>query len=381
MKFSWSILIINFLIVLILSCDDGNSVSCHDNIQNGDETGVDCGGYCIPCPCSNGLKDEYEDCVDCGGDCPPCTIQFGRYVDPVFYSFSASRNLNYGRGVVQPFGTEKYLTFNFYEPEDDSETARPLIILVGQTTYGENPDNSFFTESINYLEDFISKGYAVAAIIGIRHWEERIPLTLEAFDRAAMLIREDIRGAVRFFKKNAGTFKLDTSNIWLMGASMGAMAVMHAAYLNEEDFDEIDPVLVEYIENDEGVDGNFEREDFSSSVKGVVILSGMIFDPQIIDEGEPYLFSLIGLHDSYRPFQCDMIEVNWIQAAHYFCGPEAIQARMDQEWVEEGDYYFKWIDNPPADHMAPFDFNQCPDCPDAITSFIASKLGYCPSED
>jgi hypothetical protein len=33
--------------------DDGSCETCTDNIQNGDETGVDCGGtLCTPCPCS-----------------------------------------------------------------------------------------------------------------------------------------------------------------------------------------------------------------------------------------------------------------------------------------------------------------------------------------
>ncbi len=51
---------------------------CYDGIQNGDETGVDCGGtFCTPCTCYNGVQDGSETGVDCGPVCGvpcPCSI-------------------------------------------------------------------------------------------------------------------------------------------------------------------------------------------------------------------------------------------------------------------------------------------------------------------
>jgi hypothetical protein len=50
--------------------------TCTDGIQNGDETGVDCGGTTCPaCPtCTDGVQNGDETGVDCGGTtCPPCT--------------------------------------------------------------------------------------------------------------------------------------------------------------------------------------------------------------------------------------------------------------------------------------------------------------------
>ena len=46
--------------------------TCYDQIQNGDETGVDCGGSCPVCvvdSCLNGIQDGDETGVDCGGSC------------------------------------------------------------------------------------------------------------------------------------------------------------------------------------------------------------------------------------------------------------------------------------------------------------------------
>ncbi|MFH0870196.1 MAG: hypothetical protein V1866_04015 [archaeon] len=49
------------------------SASCNDSIKNGIETGVDCGGPCVPCPsCSDKIQNQGEGEVDCGGPCVPC---------------------------------------------------------------------------------------------------------------------------------------------------------------------------------------------------------------------------------------------------------------------------------------------------------------------
>jgi hypothetical protein len=53
----------------------GSTSSCSDGIQNGNETGVDCGGPdCAPCStCNDGIQNGSETGVDCGGpDCAPC---------------------------------------------------------------------------------------------------------------------------------------------------------------------------------------------------------------------------------------------------------------------------------------------------------------------
>lgn len=61
-------------------CLGGSSApTCTDGIQNGDETGVDCGGSsCAPCvtppTCTDGIQNGDETGVDCGGSsCAPCS--------------------------------------------------------------------------------------------------------------------------------------------------------------------------------------------------------------------------------------------------------------------------------------------------------------------
>jgi len=46
--------------------------TCFDTVRNQNEEEADCGGVCIPCHCKNRVIDQNETDVDCGGPCPRC---------------------------------------------------------------------------------------------------------------------------------------------------------------------------------------------------------------------------------------------------------------------------------------------------------------------
>src|SRR3569832_642419 len=73
MKILYSFLIVWFISFTFISCSkkSESGATCSDGIKNGDETGVDCGGSCVPCPtCNEGIKNGDETGIDCGGSCP-----------------------------------------------------------------------------------------------------------------------------------------------------------------------------------------------------------------------------------------------------------------------------------------------------------------------
>jgi len=62
-----------FSVSIISSCQP----TCYDGEQNQEETGLDCGGSCVPCDttfgtCFDGILNQGEDGVDCGGPCNIC---------------------------------------------------------------------------------------------------------------------------------------------------------------------------------------------------------------------------------------------------------------------------------------------------------------------
>lgn len=79
----------------------GGGPTCTDGIQNGDETGVDCGGSTCPaCPtCSDGIQNGDETGVDCGGSCPPCG-------GGCTYATINSQNFESGWGIWTDGGTD-----------------------------------------------------------------------------------------------------------------------------------------------------------------------------------------------------------------------------------------------------------------------------------
>jgi hypothetical protein len=128
-------------------------ISCNDGIQNGDETGIDCGGSCDPCPsCDDGIQNGDETGVDCGGSCEPCMEAFMEHM---------TCNIN---GV--PFEANLVLGFDdltTLEFQSDQSQERQLFFVLpsgtGEGTYelANNPgfsaryaklfDGEFTTES------------------------------------------------------------------------------------------------------------------------------------------------------------------------------------------------------------------------------------------
>ncbi|MFH1721941.1 MAG: hypothetical protein ABH950_04985 [Candidatus Altiarchaeota archaeon] len=87
-----------------LNCFDGTRVqnesfdqSQKGNISTRAEEGVDCGGFCRPCHCLNGIRDESEIDVDCGGLCPVC-LSSG---DEPILTLKAPRNITYNSRMVE----------------------------------------------------------------------------------------------------------------------------------------------------------------------------------------------------------------------------------------------------------------------------------------
>jgi hypothetical protein len=77
------------------ACDAGPSVSCSDGIHNQDETGIDCGGSCLPCPtsCTSVVADS---AADFSGTQGQANWLYGYFQEPNFQSanfipFSAFR--------------------------------------------------------------------------------------------------------------------------------------------------------------------------------------------------------------------------------------------------------------------------------------------------
>ncbi|MEM9847597.1 MAG: fibronectin type III domain-containing protein [Bacteroidota bacterium] len=117
-------------------CPSCDTPTCEDGIQNGDETGVDCGGSdCPPCDtptCEDGIQNGDETGVDCGGSCEPCNnscdAPIGLFVsdntgNSVILNWSVVANANNYRVEVRPLGSNRW---NSGKTSNNSAIAQPL---------------------------------------------------------------------------------------------------------------------------------------------------------------------------------------------------------------------------------------------------------------
>ncbi|MFZ9055500.1 MAG: T9SS type A sorting domain-containing protein, partial [Flavobacteriales bacterium] len=79
----------------------GPQPTCDDGVQNGDETGIDCGGSCAACEtCDDGIQNGDETGIDCGGSCAPCET------GPCTYGVVNNATFEGGWGIWNDGGTD-----------------------------------------------------------------------------------------------------------------------------------------------------------------------------------------------------------------------------------------------------------------------------------
>jgi acetyl esterase/lipase len=220
-----------------------------------------------------------------------------RYKEVCFTSISTKADLYY-RTEKDFSSNDDSLFMDFYEPEKDTASLRPVIVMLygGSFLTGSRKDTLITTYS-NY---FASCGYAVFAIdyrIGFNPVSAAPHLELaKALYRAV----QDSRAAVRFIRKNAESFKIDTSQIFAMGYSAGAITLIHHAYLEQTEASQntmLEPVISSLGDLDQG-----DHLQYSSKLHCIINCCGAIADTSFIESGDIPILSFHGTADEIVPY-------------------------------------------------------------------------------
>lgn len=136
--------------------------TCTDGVQNGQETGVDCGGPdCDPCSveptCTDGIQNGQETGIDCGGpDCDPCSVE-PTCTDGV--QNGQETGVDCGGPDCDPcsVSTCTDVTISITLDNYPEETTWSLLdnngtVIASGGPYGNEPDGSTIT-SVNCLDD------------------------------------------------------------------------------------------------------------------------------------------------------------------------------------------------------------------------------------
>lgn len=169
-----------------------------------------------------------------------------RYLEPVFSGVSKNTVIyghNFhvlyvpvtGHTALQP------LVADVYQPDGDTETARPLILYFHSGNFLPFPQNQSVSGTrsdstiVEMSRRLAKMGYVVASCDYRLGWN---PVAPEQADRVSTLINaayrgvQDARTAVRYFKANAGTFGIDTSKIVLWGQGTGGYITLATSTLD-----------------------------------------------------------------------------------------------------------------------------------------------------
>ena len=220
-----------------------------------------------------------------------------RYLNEVFDSVKVTTQ-QYGKNISL-VGDSLALYMDIYEPVGDPAAKRPAMILAFGGTYisGDRTQLAYLGRL------FAQHGYVVACI-DYRIW----PLFVLGFPDSAAIVdiamkaMGDMRASVRYIKSQANAFKIDTNLVFAGGVSSGAITAIQVAYLDAGD--QIPDFLKQVIDFNGGLEGSSGKNtmNYSSKVKGVLNLSGAIFDLNWIDPGEPVMISMHGTADNIVPY-------------------------------------------------------------------------------
>ena len=230
-----------------------------------------------------------------------------RYIDDSFHDVTTISNVLYGSNTTIG-GKYQDLYMDVFEPSNDTEDNRPLIILAfgGAFVSGEK-------EKLHDLASaYARKGY-VAASIDYRLYDKLALIDSALLIDVVVKGIGDMRAAIRYFKEdfseNGNTYGIDTNCIFVGGLSSGGIIACHIGLLNTTD--EIPEYLQNTIEANGGWEGNSSTNtQYSSEVTGVLSFSGGIKEIEWITDTDVPVFSVHETGDAVVPYQRGPVSID-----------------------------------------------------------------------
>lgn len=216
-----------------------------------------------------------------------------RYKQSIFTSMDSIKNVTYGEAINLEGVSEKLLLDVYTPPTLDTVTKRPLVLFVHG---GGFRNNTKMSGIINRLGISLAKKGFVVASIDYRLGVDKSNTDV-AYQEAMFRAQQDGKAAVRFFRRYATTYEIDTSQIFLTGSSAGSMTILAMAYMDENEV----PAAIDQKKWG-SLEGNSGNEGYSSKVNGVMNFWGSIIDYKWIKKGDVPLFNIAGTADKTVPY-------------------------------------------------------------------------------
>lgn len=261
----------------------------------------------------------------------------GRYHQPVFTTVTVTPNVVFGAGT-RLAGASQTLLMDIYEPAGDTVTRRPLLIMAHEGAFvGGTKNDPTMTE---LCTRFARLGYVTASIDYrlLNILQLLSPADTINLAKGALLAMQDMRAAVRFFRRDAATsrqYRVHPDYIFIGGSSAGAIVALQAGYL-----DKLAEVPAYYtIDQLGGLEGNSGSAGYSSRARGVINLCGALGRREWLEPGDMPFVSLHGTADGTVPYGVGTPGL--LLPPQRLYGSGSIKLRADAVGVQNNLYSFK----------------------------------------
>ncbi len=176
------------------------------------------------------------------------SLQAQRYLKPQFTSVTVTPKINYANNYtwlsMLSIGhtTKQALTLDLYTPPpSDTVKKRPLVLYLHGGNFlppnlsGSSSYSTQDSSDVEFCTRLAKLGYVAAAVdyrIGWNPADARFDVREGTIINASYRGVQDVRSAVRFFKANAATYGVDTTQIVVWGESTGAYIALASAVLD-----------------------------------------------------------------------------------------------------------------------------------------------------
>lgn len=252
-----------------------------------------------------------------------------RYLTPQFSNVTITSDVVYGQnyGYNTTFTSLEDLKMDVYEPEGDTLSQRPVIILghAGSFLNLYQWGNKEQYSVVELCKRFAKLGYVAVSIdyrlgwaAGSNDAEEREKTIINAVYRAM----QDFKTCVRYFKKdalNANQWKIDPCKVFVGGTNSGGYSALAVGTLNKQSelvgFKFLDSQGNPYI--DQSKTGSFDgfggtqnvnnHAGYTSDARAILALGAATGDSTWIEAGEIPVVALAGVDETSTPYNTAIV--------------------------------------------------------------------------
>lgn len=211
----------------------------------------------------------------------------GRYASEIFTSYQLQSNILYGQAVTSG-GSTKALYLDIYSGTGDTATSRPLVIFIHGGGFKDGDKVSNFGTRV--CGGLARRGYVVASI----NYRTSTTIANDTAHFEAMLrALQDGKASVRFFRRFAWQYGVDTSQIFVTGSSAGSITALHMAFLDSLEV----PPWVDLSRVGGTFEGSSGTAGYASNVHGVISNWGAIGDTAWMAPKDLPVFCVHGTND------------------------------------------------------------------------------------